>query len=151
MAITVSAAITDRGRAAFADMTVRGTSFIVRFFDVGNGGHDVGNPIVALTPDTSLADLPGKTFGPEDIDESGLPNDLFTPEFLCILQQNEAVGELSNIGLVAQYTGSQENVDAGFAPSVGVAGDTFLFALGNFPLRVKVDTEVVEFLVSIIF
>ena len=62
MAITVSAAITDRGRAAFADMTVRGTSFIVRFFDVGNGGHDVGNPIVALTPDTSLADLPGKTF-----------------------------------------------------------------------------------------
>lgn len=157
MAITVSAAITDRGRAAFADETVRGTAFIVKFFDVGNGGHDVGNPIVALTPDTSLTELPGKTFGPEDIDESGLPNDLFTPEFLCILQQNEAVGELSNIGLLAKYTDSQENADAGFlqldenGDIVPNSGQVFLFAIGNFPLRVKVDTEVVEFLVSIIF
>jgi len=145
MAITISAAITDRGRAAFADQTVKGTSFIVNQFEVGNGGHDVGNPIVALTPDTSLADLPGVTFGPEPIDESGLPNDLFTPEFLCALQQNEAVGELSNIGLIATYTDSAENV------ADGVAGTQFLFAIGNFPLRVKVDTEVVEFLVSIIF
>lgn len=141
MAISVKAAITDRGRAAFADLTVNGTSFAVTSFKVGNGGHDVGNPIIALTPDTSLSDLPGVTFGPEPVDEAGLP-DLFTPTFLCTLQQNEAVGELSNIGLFATYP---EDVDP------DLAGTSFLFAIGNFPLRVKVDTEVVEFTVSVIF
>jgi hypothetical protein len=136
MAISVKAAITDRGRAAFADLTVNGTSFSVTDFKVGNGGHDVGNPIIALTPDTTLSDIPGVTLGPEPVDEAGLP-DLFTPTFLCILQQNEAVGELSNIGLFATYTETPD--------------EKFLFAIGNFPLRVKVDTEVVEFLVSVIF
>lgn len=143
MAITVLAAITDQGRAAFADLTVNGTSFVVNQFEVGNGGHDPGNPIVALTPDTSLGDLPSITFGPEPIDESSLPDDLFTPEFDCFLQQNEAVGELSNIGLLATYISAPENPD--------LVGTTFLFAIGNFPLRVKVDTEVVEFTVSVIF
>lgn len=143
MAITVLAAITDQGRAAFADLTVNGTSFVVNQFEVGSGGHDPGNPIVALTPDTSLSELPNITFGPEPIDESGLPGDLFTPEFLCILQQNEAVGELSNIGLLATYVSAPADPD--------LVGTTFLFAIGNFPLRVKVDTEVVEFTVSVIF
>ena len=143
MAITVLAAITDQGRAAFADLTVNGTSFVVNLFEVGNGGHDVGNPIVALTPDTTLNDLPSVTFGPEPIDESSIPGDLFTPEFLCVLQQNEAVGELSNIGLLATV------VSAPADPAS--EGTTFLFAIGNFPLRVKVDTEVVEFTVSVIF
>jgi len=143
MAITVLAAITDRGRAAFADLTVNGTSFVVNQFEVGSGGHDVGNPIVALTPDTSLSELPSLTFGPEPIDEASLIEDLFTPEFLCVLEQNEAVGELSNIGLLATF------IDVPADPSL--EGTTFLFAIGNFPLRVKVDTEVVEFTVSVIF
>ena len=141
MAISVKAAITDRGRAAFADLTVNGTSFAVTSFKVGNGGHDVGNPIIALTPDTSLSDLPGVTFGPEPVDEAGLP-DLFTPTFLCTLQQNEAVGELSNIGLFATYPADVDE---------DLAGTSFLFAIGNFPLRVKVDTEILELLISVIF
>ena len=143
MAVTVLAALTDKGRAAFADLVVNGTSFIVNQFEVGDGGHDVGNPIVALTPDTSLSELPGLTFGPEPIDDASLPGDLFTPEFLCALQQNEAVGELSNIGLLATYITAPAN------PSL--VGTTFLFAIGNFPLRTKVDTENIEFTVSIIF
>jgi hypothetical protein len=145
MAITVLAAITDQGRAAFAAMTVNGTSFVVTTFEVGNGGHDPGNPIVALTPDTSLGELPQITFGPEPIDEASLPDDLFTPEFDCYLQQNEAVGELSNIGLLGEYPVTDANTAA------GLSGTYFLFAIGNFPLRVKVDTEVVEFTVSVIF
>ena len=140
MAISVKAAITDRGRSAFADLTVNGTAFIVTSFKVGNGGHDVGNPIIASTPDTSLGELPGITFGPEPVDESSLP-DLFTPTFLCILQQNEAVGELSNLGLFATYPDD--------APA-DLAGTSFLYAITNFPLRVKVDTEIVEFTVSVI-
>ena len=143
MAITVLAAITDQGRAAFADLTVNGTSFVVNQFEAGNCGHDPGNPIVALTPDTSLGELPSITFGPEPIDEASLPDDLFTPEFCCFLQQNEAVGELSNIGLLATYVSAPADPD--------LVGTTFLFAIGNFPLRVKVDTEVVEFTVSVIF
>jgi hypothetical protein len=146
MAISVKAAITDRGRAAFADLTVSGTSFAVTAFKVGNGGHDVGNPIIALTPDTSLSELPSITFGPEPVDESDLP-DLFTPTFLCVLQQNEAVGEVSNIGLYAEYPTIAEV--PGIDPNL--AGTSFLFAISNFPLRVKVDTEVVEFLISVIF
>lgn len=143
MAITVLAAITDRGRAAFADLIVNGTAFVVNQFEVGSGGHDVGNPIVALTPDTSLVELPSLTFGPEPIDDAGFLEDLFTPEFLCSIQQNEAVGELSNIALLATYVSAPTN------PSL--VGTTFLFAIGNFPLRVKVDTEVIEFRVSVIF
>ena len=135
MAITINAAITDLGRAAFADLTVNGTSFAVNEFEVGNGGHDPSNPITALTPDISLTELPGLTFGPEPIDETSL-DDLFTPTFLCVLAQNEAVGELSNIGLFATYTATSES---------------FLFAIGNSPLRVKVDSEAVEFLVSVLF
>ena len=145
MAITVLAAITDQGRAAFADLTVSGTSFVVSQFEVGSGGHDPGNPIVALTPDTSLGELPQITFGPEPVDEASLPDDLYTPEFDCYLQANEAVGELSNIGLLAVYNDTDVNEAA------GLVGETFLFAIGNFPLRVKVDTEVVEFTVSVIF
>ena len=141
MAISVKAAITDAGRAAFANLTVNGTSFAVTSFEVGNGGHDVGNPIIALTPDTSQGELPGVTFGPEPVDEASLP-DLFTPTFLAVLQQNEAVGELSNIGLFATYP---DDVDP------DLAGTSFLFAIGNFPLRVKVDTEIIEFLISVIF
>lgn len=151
MAITVLAAITDQGRAAFADLTVNGTNFVVTTFEVGNGGHDPGNPIVALTPDTSLGELPLITFGPEPIDESSLPDDLFTPEFCCFLQQNEAVGELSNIGLIATYPDDSLDTPAGPNSEAGVAGTSFLFSIGNFPLRVKVDTEVVEFTVSVIF
>jgi hypothetical protein len=143
MAITVLAAVTDRGRAAFADLTINGTSFVVNLFEVGSGGHDVGNPIVALTPDTSLQTLPSITFGPEPIDEAALPSDLFTPTFSCVLQQSEAVGEVSNIGLLATYVEAPANPE--------LEGTTFLFALGNFPLRVKVDTEVVTFSVSVIF
>ena len=90
-----------------------------------------------------MSELPNLTFGPEPIDESGLPDDLFTPEFCCFLQQNEAVGELSNIGLLATYVSAPADPD--------LVGTTFLFAIGNFPLRVKVDTEVVEFTVSVIF
>ena len=142
MAISVKAAITDRGRAAFANLTVNGTGFAVTAFKVGKGGHDVGNPIIALTPDTSLSDLPGVTFGPEPVDEASLP-DLFTPTFLCVLQQNEAVGELSSIGLFATYPSDANDPD--------LADTSFLFAIGNFPLRTKVDTEVVEFVVSVIF
>jgi hypothetical protein len=149
MAITVLAAITDQGRAAFAAMTVNGTSFIVTTFECGNGGHDPGNPIVALTPDTSLGELPQITFGPEPIDEASLPDDLYTPEFDCFLQQNEAVGELSNIGLLGYYPG--ETDDGSPNDVAGKVGEYFLFAIGNFPLRVKVDTEVVEFTVSVIF
>jgi hypothetical protein len=143
MAISVKAAITDRGRAAFADLTINGSSFIVNQFEVGNGGHDVGNPIVALTPDTSLGTLPGITFGPEPIDEAAFTADIYTPEFTCILQANEAVGELSNIGLLARYLTAPANP--------ALVGTSILFAIGNFPLRVKVDTEVVEFTVSVIF
>lgn len=141
MAVTVISAITDKGRAAFADLTVNGTSFVVNQFEVGAGGHDVGNPIVALTPDTSLAEIPGLTFGPEPIDDAVLV-DLFTPEFVCTLQQNEAVGQLSNIGLIATYVSAPADPD--------LVGTSFLFAIGNFPLRVKVDTEVIDLRVSVI-
>jgi len=151
MAITVNAAITDRGRAAFADATITEKYFIVSQFEVGSGGHDVGNPIVALTPDTTLSALPNKTFGPEPVDDSSLAGDLFTPEFSCILQQNEAVGELSNIGLLGYYPGSGDPLNPNVNDIAGVAETYFLFAVGNLPLRVKVDTEVVEFSVSIIF
>lgn len=122
---------------------LNGTAFQVDKFSIGNGGHDVANPNVSLTPDVSLTSLPGEFFGPVVIDNTTTVNPQ-TPRFDSFLAENEAVGEISNIGLfitVISTTGQ----------STVAVNDTFLFAISNLPLQIKTGLETKEFRTEIQF
>ena len=133
MALSIIAVITDTARQEMADMLVSGKSFQVTNFVSGNGGHDTGNPTVALTPDPTVIALPQQTFGPKALDSAVLIS-AFCPRFEGILLPTEAIGELSNIGLIATMIYSP-------IPADPIVGTQFLFAVGNFPLKVKTDTD----------
>ena len=133
MAQAIIATITDTARSKFADMLNVGRAFTITSFETGEGGHDTGDPAIALTPDPTATELPLSTFGPKTISSKTLISP-FCVEYLCGLDALEAVGPLSNIGLKATFT---------YSPIVGdeLIGQTFLFAVANFPLVVKTDAE----------
>jgi hypothetical protein len=133
MAQAIIASITDTGRANLANLLAVGRAFRITSFVTGEGGHDPGDPAVALTPDPTVTALPSQSFGPKAISSATLINP-FCVEFLCSLGNLDAVGSLSNIGLIATFTYSP-------IPSDPLVGTTFLYAVGNFPLQVKTDAE----------
>lgn len=144
MAFSIIAAITDGGRQRLAEMLIgghdgNGKAFVIDTFSVGSGGHDVLDPTIALTPDTTATVCPSTVFGPEPVDSATRPT-TYCPEFECRLEANEAVAALSNICLLGKVVWPTTDPEY---------GQRFLFALGNFPLRVKVDTETITFQVSV--
>jgi hypothetical protein len=141
MAFTVISSITDVGRQRLASSLITGKSFQIDQFSVGSGGHDPLDPATALTPDPTLSACPSTVFGPEPIDAATLISQ-FCPEFTCVLAPNEAVAALSNICLIGTII---------YSPLIGDpdVGSTFLFAIGNFPLRVKTDRESLTFRVTV--
>jgi hypothetical protein len=92
--------LTKKGREREAQALLYGYGYRVDFFVIGSGGHDPGNPTLALPLDENVTELPGLFFGPEPIDRSELISST-CPRWLCILQPGEAVGQISNIGLIA--------------------------------------------------
>jgi len=139
MAFSVIAAITDVGRQRLAQMLISGKSFVVNQFSVGSGGHDPLDPETALTPDTSATNCPSVVFGPETIDSSSLATS-YCPQFTCILEESEAISALSNICLLGEIIYPTTDPDY---------GTTFLFAIGNFPLKVKTGSDTFEFRVKV--
>jgi hypothetical protein len=135
MAQAIIATITDTARSKFADMLQMGRSFTITDFSTGEGGHDSGDPAIALTPDPTATSLPLQSFGPKSIASKTLISP-FCVEYLCGLNALEAVGPLSNIGLWAKFTYSPIPGD-----TLVTEGKTFLFAIANFPLVVKTDAE----------
>ena len=133
MAQAIIATITDTARSKFADMLKVGRAFTVTDFVTGEGGHDTGDPAIALTPDPAATSLPLQSFGPKAIASKTLISP-YCVEYLCGLDALEAVGPLSNVGLLARFT---------YSPIIGdpLIGETFLFAIANFPLVVKTDAE----------
>jgi hypothetical protein len=141
MAQAIVATITDIARSKFADMLASGRAFTVTSFVTGEGGHDTGDPAVALTPDPTLLSLPLQSFGPKAV----TIKTLITPycvQYTCDLSNLEAVGALSNIGLIAEVTYSPILADP-------LVGTTFLFSIGNFPLQIKTDAETKQLLISV--
>ena len=143
MAETIVASITDIARAAFASQLKMGRAFTITSFVTGSGGNDPGDPNTALTPDPTLTALPSQTFGPTAVAQITLTTP-YCVEVDCALGLLDAVGPLSNLGLIATYT---------FSPVVGdpLVGTTFLFAIANRPLTVKTDSESIAFSVLIKF
>lgn len=138
-AVSVIAAITQIGRNRIADMTISGRGFQIQEFVVGSGGHDPGDPTIALSPDPTVTVLPQQTFGPKLLVENnppftGILITPFCPQFTGVLDFTEANGELSNVGLIATIMYSP-------IPSDPLVGTQFLFAVGNRPLIVKTDND----------
>lgn len=133
MASSIIATITDTGRAKFAEMLQVGRAFTVTDFATGEGGHDPGDVTIALTPDPTVTTLPSQTFGPKPLTDKILKTP-YCVQYQADLTKLEAIGLLSNIGLIATYTYSP-------IPNDPLLGTSFLFAVGNFPLQVKTDAE----------
>jgi hypothetical protein len=136
--------LTTRGRQVEAQQLLYGYGFRIDYFVLGAGGHDPGNPGIALPLDTDVSSLPGQFFGPEPVDA----RDLVTatcPRFTCVAQPGEAVGGISNIGLVATIL----SVPPESPPDSPSVGSTFLYAICNMPLRYKVSASRETFNISI--
>ena len=143
MAQAIIAAITDTGRSNFASMLAVGRAFTVTDFVSGSGGHDPGDPSIALTPDPSVTILPLASFGPKNITSKSLISP-YCVEYICDLDYTDAVGPLSNFGLIATFTYSP-------IPGDPLVGTTFLFCVANTPLSVKSDSEQKEIRIQILF
>lgn len=136
--------LTKKGREMEAQQLLYGYGFSVDFFVLGAGGHDTGNPQLALPLNTDVLDLPAQFFGPEPIDVRELITPT-CPRFTCVVQAGEGVGGVSNMGLVATVL----SVPAGSPPNAPTVGSTFLYAITNFPLRYKLSATMETFTVSI--
>jgi len=143
MAQAIIATITDTARTKFAEMLQIGRAFTITDFVTGEGGHDTGDPAVALTPDPTATTLPLQSFGPKPITSKTLISP-FCVEYLAELTALEAVGPLSNIGLIATIT---------FSPIGGdpLVGTTFLFSIANTPLSIKTDSETKSIAIQVNF
>ena len=124
--------ITDGGRAFEAQQLIYGYGFEIQYYVLGAGGADPGNTTLALPLDLSVTSLPGQFFGPQPIDVSQLLNPTCC-QFVCIAQPGEAVGPISNLGLIATVL----SVPPGSPLSAPTVGSTFLYAITNFPQRYK--------------
>jgi len=92
--------LTKKGREMEAQQLKYGYGFTVNYFELGSGGHDPGNPTLALPLNTDVTELPQQFFGPEPIDLVTLVTTTCL-EFTCVVQPGQAVGGISNLGLVA--------------------------------------------------
>jgi len=143
MAISLDAELTNIARQRIVNAGVTGRNHIIEAFVLGEGGHDPGNPSLALTPDRSVVQLPLQTFGPKLLTSSSHPTP-FTAIYICDLLGSEAVGPLSNIGLIARIT---------FSPILNdpLLNTTFLYAIANMPLQHKLSGETDGFVVTVNF
>jgi len=141
MAFEAIAITSNVGKQRLAQLLSTGKAFQITSFVVGDGGHDPGDPTTALTPDPSDVTCSGALFGPEVIDSSSVAAP-FCPQFECILEVGEATGNVSSICLVATI------VFNGTDP-VDEIGNTFLFAIAHFPLKVKTALDQFDFTITV--
>lgn len=95
--------LTNTARKYEAQGLLYGYGFRIDYFSVGSGGHDPSNPTLALPLDLDVTDLPGQFFGPQPID-SGMLVSPTCPQWTCVLQPGQGVGQISNFALLATVT-----------------------------------------------
>jgi len=142
---SVIAAVTEEASRRIADMTISGRGFQVIKFVVGSGGVDPGDESVPLTPDVEATTLPQQTFGPKALveptpGETGILISPLCPQFLGLLDFNEANGAISNVGLIAVIN---------HPPGDPLVGTEFLFAIGNRPQIIKSDADQLQLTITL--
>jgi len=134
----VLTSVTYIGRQYLARSLVGDVAFKITAFSVDDMGGTISGPI---PPDLTLITCPTGGGGLAYSGSVGTPSFTTTNciSFPCQIPLAE-IGSASNICLVGQVT----------SPTVE-AGTTFLFALGNFAQRTKINTEVWDLTVTIKF
>ena len=144
------AVVTNSGKARMAELIASGKSFMVDRFVVGDQGHDDTDNTIALTPDPART---GCYCAPESITVSGgclfeglIADTTFTsttcPVFTVVLAKGQATGVISSVCLLGTVVYSP-------TPNDPEVGQQFLFAIANFPIKVKIPNERFEYKISI--
>ena len=141
MAFEVKALLTNETRRRRSEGDATGKSYRVVAFELGNQGHDPGDPTMALTPDPDMTTLPGLVFGPKALSGYAFANDT-CPVYEGYLDFGEAVTAFSSLGLLAQIVYSP-------VPNDPELGTTFLYAVANFALRPKDDLSDLSLVVGV--
>ena len=141
MAYEAQAVVTNLAKEYTAQGWAYGTSFIVKWFQISDGGHDPNDITTALAVDPAATVMPGHPpdFGPEPIDSIEWES-LTCPTFVCTINQGEFTGGLSSVALVAEITDVGIARPAG-APPAPTLGTSFLFCVYNRPLLILTATD----------
>ena len=132
--------VTNNGKARIATLLASGKSFKIDKFVIGDKGHDPVNPIFAITPDPARTGCYCTAEGIEIIDgcifTGTIPEPSFAsatcPIFTVTLEKGEATGVISSVCLLGTVV---------YPTSDPEYGESFLFAIANFPMRVKLPQE----------
>lgn len=146
------ALVTNSGKARMAELIASGKSFAVDRFVVGDQGHDDTDNTIAITPDPAKS---GCYCAPESITVVGgcLYEGLISsvsfasttcPVFTVELAKGQATGVVSSICLLGTVVYSPIAND----PELGTQ---FLFAITNFPIKVKIPLERFVYNISVQF
>ncbi|KKM84338.1 hypothetical protein LCGC14_1300190 [marine sediment metagenome] len=128
MSFAAKALVTTLAKQHTARSWAYGSSFQVKYFSISAGGHDPTDPTTALAADASAVAIPGVVlFGPEAIDSITWES-ITCPTFVCTLDQGEYTGELSSVGLIAEFVYADAS-----DPDPPLVGDQFLYAIYNRP------------------
>jgi hypothetical protein len=129
--------ITQQARAAISSMLSTGTPTIqISHFAVGTGGYSSANPAVALAPSDSATGLVNEIFRSNNV----LRENISPTQKIYVgqLSPNEGIGALGEVGIFATYlTGD-------------LAGQIFLFAVANFPMKSKTQDDTLKFRMPVI-
>lgn len=140
----ILALVTNQGKARIADMLATGKSYKIDIFRLGDGGYDLNDNTLPITPDPSAVDVYGTPGGvltkPINMVSLASPT---CPVVQCIALAGEGTGPIGSLGLLGTIVYSPIPGD----PELGLK---FLFALATMPIKVKVPLEVFTFNVGII-
>lgn len=138
------ALLTNQGKARIADLISTGKAFKLTDFRLGDGGYDLSDNTLPITPDPASTDVYGTPGGvltkPISMVSLASPT---CPVFQCIALAGEGTGPVGSLGLLGTIVYSPIPGD----PELGLK---FLFALATFPIRVKIPLEVYTFQTGII-
>ena len=129
--------ITDAARAAISNMLANGTPTIqISHFAVGTGGYSPTNPSVALPPSSSQTGLQNEIFRSNNVTRENIS--ATQRVYVGQLGPSDGIGALGEVGIFATYlTGD-------------LAGQVFLFAVANFPMKSKTQDDTLKFRMPVI-
>jgi hypothetical protein len=143
--IEVYAAVTNIGRRLRGAQHLSTFHFVITDFAIGDQGHDQNNPRIALVPNLNQTEYNNGfplLHGPTPLESASMIAPYY-PRFTFRLNRGEAVGEWSQINLIATViTSPGALMDGTLLPGVG---EQFLFAIVNRPLVIRADIDEDEY------
>lgn len=140
----ILALVTNQGKARITEMFATGKSFKIDTFRIGDGGYELDEPTLPLTPDPAATDVYGTPGGVLTKTISSVTYQTSTcPVFVCVVEKSEANGPVGSIGLFGTIVYSPISGDTEI-------GSRFLFALATRPFIVKTSLDSFTFNVGII-